>query len=163
MKISEYTELYAPDPNDYLVIVHAGVTQKVKVSVLGLAGGGGTGGGMLDPGANGFVIRNAENITVARSLIAPASGIAITNPDGLAGNPTFALANDLAALEGLTSTGYPKRTGPDAWTMGAGVPVGDISGAQALSKTDDTNITLTLTGAPGTALLASVNIAAGWA
>jgi hypothetical protein len=32
----------------------------------------------------------------------------------------------------------------------------------ALTKTDDTNVTLTLTGTPATALLQDVNIAAGW-
>src|SRR5215471_3704641 len=132
MKISEYTELFAPDDTDYLVIVHAGVTQKVRLGVLHTSGGGGGSGGMTDPGANGIVIREATNITIARSLIAPAAGLAIVNPDGISGNPTFSLANDLAGLEALTGTGYPKRTAADTWALDAGVPAGDISGAQAL-------------------------------
>jgi hypothetical protein len=51
------------------------------------------------------------NTTYARSLTAPAAGITVTNGDGVAGNPTLALANDLAALEGLSTTGYVVRTG----------------------------------------------------
>lgn len=51
------------------------------------------------------------NTTYARSLTAPAAGITVTNGDGVAGNPTLALANDLAALEGLSTTGYVIRTG----------------------------------------------------
>lgn len=46
----------------------------------------------------------------ARSLAQPAAGLTIANPAGTAGNPTFALANDLAALEALASTGIAVRT-----------------------------------------------------
>jgi hypothetical protein len=46
------------------------------------------------------------------------SGTAITTT----GTVTFALANDLAALEGLTGTGFAKRTGNDAWSVGALAP-----------------------------------------
>ena len=53
----------------------------------------------------------------ARTLTAPASGLTITNPAGTAGNPTFALANDLAAVEGLGSTGLAVRTAADTWAQ----------------------------------------------
>lgn len=53
----------------------------------------------------------------ARTLTAPAAGITITNPAGIAGNPTLVLANDLAALEGLSGTGVPKRTATDTWSL----------------------------------------------
>lgn len=59
----------------------------------------------------GIVVRSAADTYVLRTLVAPAAGITITDPAGIAGNPTFALANDLAALEGLTTTGYIVRTG----------------------------------------------------
>ena len=39
----------------------------------------------------------------------------------------------------------------------------DIASGQALTKVDDTNVTLTLGGTPGTALLQSVSLSAGWA
>ena len=35
---------------------------------------------------------------------------------GAAGNPSFDLSNDLAAVEGLVTNGYAVRTGTDTWT-----------------------------------------------
>ena len=49
----------------------------------------------------------------ARTLAAPAAGLTIINPAGTAGNPTFALANDLAAYEGLAANGMVARTATD--------------------------------------------------
>jgi len=43
----------------------------------------------------------------------------------------------------------------------ATVPAASVTGA-ALTKTDDTNVTLTLTGTPATALLRATQIAVGW-
>lgn len=64
----------------------------------------------------GLLARTADNVWTLRSLIPPAAGIGITNPDGVAGNPTFALANDLAALEAIaTTSAIPYRTGVDTW------------------------------------------------
>lgn len=59
----------------------------------------------------GIVVETADGVFTNRSLTAPAAGITITNPDGVAGSPTFALANDLAALEGLSANGLIARTG----------------------------------------------------
>jgi hypothetical protein len=59
---------------------------------------------------NGIVVQTAADTFAGRSLSAPAAGITITNADGVAGNPTFALANDLAALEGLATFGIIART-----------------------------------------------------
>lgn len=52
-----------------------------------------------------------------RTLQQPAAGIAIANPGGVAGDPTFTLANDLAAVEGLTGTGIAVRTAADTWAQ----------------------------------------------
>ena len=52
-----------------------------------------------------------SNTWAQRTLVAPAAGFTISNADGTSGNPTFVLANDLAALEGLSTTGYIVRTG----------------------------------------------------
>lgn len=64
----------------------------------------------LATGGTGIVVMDG-NTTAYRTLTAPAAGITITNANGVSGNPTFALANDLAALEGLATTGYVIRTG----------------------------------------------------
>jgi hypothetical protein len=76
----------------------------------------------------GILARSAANTPVARSLTAPAAGITIMNPGGIAGSPTFALANDLAAVEGLAGTGLAVRIATDTWanrtlTAGAGITV----------------------------------------
>lgn len=65
----------------------------------------------------GMAVRTAVDAWALRTLQAPAAGIAITNPAGVAGDPTFALANDLAAVEGLTGTGMAARTAVDAWAL----------------------------------------------
>lgn len=65
----------------------------------------------------GIPARTDADTWAVRSLTAPAAGLTITNPAGIAGNPTFALANDLAALEGLTAQGIAARTGSDTWTV----------------------------------------------
>ena len=77
----------------------------------------------------------------ARTLTAPAAGISVSNGTGASGNPTLALANDLAAAEGLSGTGMIARTASDTWTTrtiagGTGVTVtnGDgVSGAPSIS------------------------------
>ena len=68
-------------------------------------------------GTTGIYIRTGTGTSVTRSLTAPAAGLTITNPDGLAGSPTFALANDLGAIEALASNGIPVRTGTDTWAI----------------------------------------------
>lgn len=66
---------------------------------------------------NGFLVQTAADTFAGRSLTAPAAGFTITNNDGVAGNPTFVLANDLSALEGLASTGIAVRTAADTWAQ----------------------------------------------
>jgi hypothetical protein len=66
--------------------------------------------------ANGILVQTAEDTFAARSLVAPSEGFAITNADGVAGNPTFLLNHDLQAVEGLAGSGYAVRTGTDTWT-----------------------------------------------
>ncbi|MEO6610753.1 MAG: metallophosphoesterase [Chitinophagaceae bacterium] len=54
------------------------------------------------------------------TLTQPSAGFTITGsgtPITTTGTPTFALANDLAALEGLASTGIAVRTASDTWAQ----------------------------------------------
>lgn len=91
----------------------------------------------------GLLTKTATNTYATRSLTAPAAGITITNPAGTAGSPTFALANDLAAVEGLAGTGLAVRTATDTWTnrsvvagTGSTVTNGDgVSGNPAVNVT----------------------------
>lgn len=66
---------------------------------------------------NGLIVQTAVDTFSGRSLAAPAAGFTITNPDGVSGNPTFVLSNDLGALEALASTGIAVRTGTDTWAQ----------------------------------------------
>lgn len=88
------------------------------------------------------------------SIGAPAAGITQSgSPITTSGTITLALANDLAALEGLSGTGFAQRTGVDTWALAS---------AAALTRVDDTNVTLTLGGSPSTALLAATSLTLGW-
>lgn len=64
----------------------------------------------------GIAVRTGAGTWAERDLSYPAAGLTISNSAGIAGNPTFALANDLAAVEGLSGTGVANRTGTDTWT-----------------------------------------------
>jgi hypothetical protein len=65
----------------------------------------------------GIAVRTGAGTWAVRDMSYPAAGLTITNSTGVAGNPTFALANDLAALEALSGTGIPERTGADTWSL----------------------------------------------
>lgn len=77
--------------------------------------------------STGMIVRTGAGTAAVRTLQAPAAGLTITNPAGTAGDPTFALANDLAALEGLSGTGLARRTGTDAWSVGAAVANSELA------------------------------------
>jgi hypothetical protein len=61
-----------------------------------------------------------------------------------------------------TLTGYVIGNGTSAFTASATIPTSAISGGAALTKTDDTNVTLTLGGTPTTALLTATSLTLGW-
>lgn len=92
----------------------------------------------------GVLSRTADGTWALRTLQEPAAGITITNPGGVAGNETFALANDLAAVEGLASTGIAVRSATDTWVQrsvaaGFGMTVtnGDgVAGNMTVALTD---------------------------
>lgn len=63
----------------------------------------------------GLAARTASGTWAARTLQAPAAGFTITNAGGVAGNPAFALSDDLAAIEALPDTGFATRVGANDW------------------------------------------------
>jgi hypothetical protein len=76
--------------------------------------------------ANGILVRTASNTYALRTLTGPAAGITVSNGDGVSGNPTLALANDLAALEALASNGFAERTGTDTWQITGFTGTGNV-------------------------------------
>ena len=92
------------------------------------------GGGL---GVNGLVARTGAASVAARTLTGPSEGITVSNGDGAAGDPTLALGHDLAAVEGLTTSGIAVRTGTSAWATRQ-ITIG--GGANALSVTNGTGV-----------------------
>ncbi len=61
-----------------------------------------------------LLIGNTTGNTLTKAtLTAPAAGVTVTNGHG---SITFALANDLSAVEGLSTNGLAARTATDTWT-----------------------------------------------
>jgi hypothetical protein len=75
----------------------------------------------------GIAVRTGPGTWTTRVLTAPAAGLTISSNGGVSGSPTFALADDLAALEGLSGTGYAKRTGTSTWSVSSTVPWSDVA------------------------------------
>lgn len=67
--------------------------------------------------STGIAVRTATDTWAQRTLQVPAAGLTVSNPAGVAGDPTFTLANDLSALEGISGTGMAARTTTDTWTV----------------------------------------------
>lgn len=94
----------------------------VSSTILSLPAGSGT--LIVDPGVNGFMVRNGVGTTINRSITA-ATGLAVVNGDGAAGNPSVgfdlpsmaAEASPDTALDALllydTSTLTHKKVIPD--------------------------------------------------
>lgn len=84
---------------------------------------------------NGIAVRTSTHEFTSRKLKAPYAGITIDNSDGILGEPTFALANDLAAVERLSGKGFAIRTGKDKWinrslVAGSGINIENSDGVQ---------------------------------
>jgi len=67
--------------------------------------------------STGLLARTGAATYALRTLTGPAAGITVSDGDGVSGNPTLALADDLAALEGLGSTGIAVRTASNTWAQ----------------------------------------------
>lgn len=89
------------------------------------------------------------------------------------GKLVTATPNTSVAGLGLPHGSAPTTpTDGDLWTTTAGLfvringatvgPLAGLGGGAALTRTDDTNVTLTLAGSPTTALLAATSITVGW-
>jgi hypothetical protein len=81
---------------------------------------------------NGFVVRTAAGVVAVRSIVGT-GGITVTNPDGVAGNPSIALNGQAAALDTLATNGMIVRTAADtvaarSIAVGAGLSVADPTG-----------------------------------
>lgn len=72
---------------------------------------------------------SAAGTVTSVGMAEPAAGLKITgtNPITGAGTFTFALANDLAAVEGMTGTGFAKRLADNVWGAVSSIAPADIT------------------------------------
>jgi hypothetical protein len=86
---------------------------------------------MEEPASSGIVARTAANTSAARTITGTTNEIALTNGDGVSGNPTVALAT-VVDLSGKTQT-LPVKA-----TTTAGAPSSCTANKELLIKTDAT-------------------------
>lgn len=63
----------------------------------------------------GIMVHTGSDVFAARTIVAPGTGITITDGDGVAGNPTLALADGLASIEALATTGFVVQSSADTF------------------------------------------------
>lgn len=111
---------------------------------------------LANTATTGLYAVTAAGTSATRSIAVPAQGLTITNANGVSGNPTLALANDLAAVEGLSSTGIAIRTAADTWTtrsIAAGsskISISNADGVSGAPTIDVSESNLTLNNIGGT-------------
>jgi len=100
---------------------------------------------------NGLLTQTAADTFTGRTLTGPAAGITVTNGNGVAGNPTLALANDLAAVEALAANGMAVRTATDTWTVrtitaGTAISISNGDGIAGNPTITNTGVTSAVAG-----------------
>jgi hypothetical protein len=68
--------------------------------------------GSLEAASNGMIAKTASNAVAARTMSSTTTGLSVTDGDGVAGNPTFALTGVALAVAGATGTGALALTSP---------------------------------------------------
>lgn len=90
--------IYA-DSGNLWAMAAPGATSGVQAYDAGLAA-------LAAKTTTGLLVQTGNDTFVSRSLVAPTRGFTITDASGVAGAPTFVLANNLSALEANTTPGY---------------------------------------------------------
>ncbi len=136
----------SPTTGNVVVDISASYTGQNTITTVGTISAGVWGNGATPIGTTS----GGTNITFyALGDTLYASGFNILSK--LQGNIT-------SSIRYLSQTGTGAASAAPAWATISGA---DISGA-ALTKTDDTNVTLTLGGTPNTALLRAASLTLGW-
>lgn len=171
LKISQFPELVVPGVNDYVPIVHGGVNYKIKRSNL-VTSGGSTGPLTITGEASG-----SGSTTIALTLSTTAVTSKLLTGYIIGTNSTISSSDSIivafgkiqAQVSSISLGGTVSSvaiTGSDFTITGSPITsAGTINltvNKAALTRTNDTNITVTLGGSPTTALLASTSLTLGW-
>lgn len=80
-----------------------GLTDAGALSTLQIALNGAS--GSLEVVGNGLIAKTASNAVTARQIAVAGTGLAVTNANGVSGNPTLALDGLIAAIAAVSGTG----------------------------------------------------------
>lgn len=127
-------------------------------------GAAGTATTVLHGNAGGAPTYSAVSLTADVSGILPVANggtgaASLTANAVLYGNGTSPI--QVVAVNATATNKYLRQVSSGAPSFQQ-VATSDLSGAAALTKTDDTNVTLTLGGSPTVALLAATSLTLGW-
>jgi hypothetical protein len=132
------------------IVLSTTSTPRLKLRSTGsfeVNGSEGTAGHILTSGGTGAAAGWAAVAAVTSvDLVPPTEGITVSGgPITTSGAITLTLSDDLAAVEGLTTTGIVRRTGTSTWSAGTAVdltsevtgnlPVGNLNSGTSASST----------------------------
>ena len=147
---------------------------KLQIGTVINASGGGSGSFVVKLGASSTLGGTDSNVQFSgladKDLIqydsasqywknVPAATLPVGTATNLAGGATGSVPYQSAAS---TTTFLPIGTAAQVLKVNAGATAPEWVSGAALTKTDDTNVTLTFGGSPTTALLAATSITVGW-
>lgn len=113
---------------------------------------------LFDDFDGGMTFNDSEPLMLVGST---SGALTILAPDTASGTITLPAGTTDFSATGGTGQFVKQASAGSPFTV-ATVPASEISSGAALTRVDDTNVTLTLGGAPSTALLAAASITAGW-
>ena len=137
-----------------------------STAATGLAWGADS-AGLSDPGSNGIVVRTALNTTVSRTITGTNNQVTVVNGDGVAGQPTLSLPQDINTSASMTfgsvSTSGAVSVGGRFTTNGSQVISGSTSAAgnYTVLATDYAIVKTGITGGGDTITLQAAATAGG--
>lgn len=94
---------------------------------------------LADPGSNGIVARTALNTTAARTITGTANEVAVSNGDGVSGNPTISLPSTVDIGSKTTLTHQRGTSLPGTCTVGESYQKTDATAASQWYLCTSTN------------------------
>jgi hypothetical protein len=92
-----------PNSRRLSTTVGLGLTDNGALSTLQLSLNGAS--GSLEAASNGLIVKTASNAVTSRQIAVTGAGLAITNGDGIAANPTLSLSGLVLSLANAGGTG----------------------------------------------------------